>query len=63
MNPKITLSENNLNKEIIASNIIQHDFISNMVAKSKKIPRTINPHATSAFGEFPKDYYKKENRI
>ncbi len=63
MNPKITLSESNLNKEIIASNIIQHDFITNMVAKSKKKPRKIPLNTTSPFGDFPKSYYRKTKKI
>ena len=41
MNPKITLTESNLNKELIASNIIQHDFIRNMEKKSRSIKRKV----------------------
>ena len=43
MNPKITLIESNLNKEVIASNILQHDFIKKMVDKSLKKPRKDPP--------------------
>ena len=43
MNPKITLIESNLNKEVIASNILQHDFIKKMVDNSLKKPRKDPP--------------------
>lgn len=67
MNPKITLVESNLNKEVIASNILQHDFIQKMVDKSLKKPRKDPPlNQTSPFGDFPSSYkttkIQKENK-
>ena len=53
MNPKITLTESNLNKEVIASNIIQHDFITNMISKGKPNYVKKNLNKTSPFGDFP----------
>lgn len=59
MNPKITICQNNLNKEIIASNIVQHDFIKKMINKSKGKSRKVPLNSTSAFGEFPSSYLRK----
>lgn len=62
MNPKITLVESYLNKEVIASNIMQHDFINKMVDKSLKKPRKDPPlNQTSPFGDFPSTY--KTNKV
>ena len=62
MNPKITICQNNLNKEIIASNIVQHDFIKKMINKSKGKLRKVPLNSTSAFGEFPQSYLKKTQK-
>lgn len=62
MNPKITLTENNLNKEVIASNIIQHDFICTMVSKSKKNYKKPVVNSTSPFGEFPDSFLNKKSK-
>lgn len=61
MNPKITLTENNLNKELIASNIIQHDFINYMVNKKSKNPVKHLLNQSSPFGDYPKQI-QKENQ-
>ena len=65
MQPKVTLVEHNLNKELIASNIIQHDYMKKLVHKTSKPGKPLNkpkPDSTP-FGEFPKEYLKgKKNR-
>ena len=53
MNPKITLTESNLNKEVIASNILQNDFITTMVNKTKKNYKKPPVNFSSPFGDFP----------
>ena len=54
MNFKVSISKNNLNKELIASNITQHDYMNKLlikgIGKKIKVPLT----TTSAFGKFPK---------
>lgn len=58
MQPKVALVENSLNKELIASNIIQHDYMKKLVHKTSKPGKPLDrpkPEATP-FGEFPKDY-------
>ncbi len=62
MNPKITLIESNLNKEKIASNIIQNDFIKIMEAKNHKKTVKKSLNFNSAFGSFPKSYLKKKRK-
>lgn len=62
MNPKITLTDNNLNKEVIASNIIQHDFITTMVSKGKKNFKKPLVNQTSPFGEFPDSFLNKKSK-
>lgn len=70
MQPKVALVENNLNKELIALNIIQHDYMKKLVHKTSKPGKPMDrpkPDATP-FGEFPKEYLKgtkklKENKI
>lgn len=70
MQPKLAFVENNLNKELIASNIIQHDYMKKLVHKTSKPGKPLDrpkPDATP-FGEFPKDYLKgtkkqKENKL
>lgn len=64
MQPKVTLVEQNLNKELIASNIIQHDYMKKIVHKTAKPGMPLNrpkPEATP-FGEFPKEYLKGTNK-
>lgn len=67
MLPKIHINEKIINKEQIASNIIQQDFIRSMLFKAKNQSykrlkeAQCPPNAESPFGDFPA--YMKENTV
>lgn len=65
MQPKVNLVEINLNKEIIASNIIQNDYMKKMIHKSKKTtaPLGMPKPDKTAFGCFPKEFMKGTKKL
>lgn len=65
MQPKVNLVEINLNKEIIASNIIQNDYMKKMIHKSKKttVPLGMPKPDKTAFGSFPKEFMKGTKKL
>ena len=72
MQPKVNLVEINLNKELIASNIIQNDYVKKLKHKTKKTKKIKQPFNQpkpdkTPFGSFPKEFLKntitKENKV